>query len=698
MKGFDKKLVAVMDGADKRFVIPVYQRNYDWKKENCRQLLKDLLNVIERNKESHFFGSIVSHTEGADYIIIDGQQRLTTVSLLLLALRDLVKEGLIPCDDNRLVDRITETYLTDKYSDHERKMKLKPVKNDMAAFDKLFDDSKEYDYSSNVTHNYLFFYEEIKKSGVRADDLLNAVKKLVVIDITLGYDDDPQLIFESLNSTGMDLSEADKIRNFVLMGQPQKQQELLYEKYWNRIEGKTGYQVSDFIRQYLTMKTRKWPAISAVYKAFKDFTDEATLKGEELLADMLKFACLYEQIRDASTQHAGVNKVLRRLARLDFSVANPFLFGLLEKVGVGEITPEDASAALEAIESYLFRRAICDVPTSSLNKVFATLHNEILKAIQNDSDYAKALIYILENKVGTGRFPTDAEFVEKVKTRDFYHMHQKNKVYFFDRLVNGDSKEYLDVEKAMLADEGGLTVEHVMPQTLSASWKRYLGEDAVKIHETLVHRIANLTLTAYNSTYSNRSFNEKLTIEHGFKDSPLPINKWIAEQQEWKEAQLVARCDLMADLFCKLWAYPSTTFEPASKSKLEYGLDEGADLTGTVIASFTMLGSKYQVSSWKEAAELILTQLCELDTAVMRKLAEQEGTPTTGTYLGVDKEGEPKWCDIGHEVYAYLSTSTRQKIRLIESCVTAVGLDLEDITFEIYPTEDEEKSQAATEA
>lgn len=688
MKGFDKKLVAVMDGADKRFVIPVYQRNYDWKKDNCRQLLQDLLNVIERGKESHFFGSIVSHTEGSDYIIIDGQQRLTTVSLLLIALRDLVKEDAIPFEDTKLVNRITNTYLTDEYSDHERKMKLKPVKNDMAAFDKLFEGPKEFDYSSNITQNYLFFYEEIKRSGVKADDLLAAIKKLVVIDITLGSDDDPQLIFESLNSTGMDLSEADKIRNYVLMGQPQKTQELLYEKFWNRIEELTRYEVSDFIRQYLTMKTRKWPAMSAVYKAFKDYSESKALAGEELLADMRKFAEYFEQISKANTAHKDVNKVLKRLARLELSVANPFLFGLLDKLGTGEIQPEDAVVALEAIESYLFRRIVCDVPTSALNKVFATLNNEVLKAIEDDSDYVGAVVYILEHKVGSGRFPVDSEFVEKVKTRDFYHMHQKNKIYYFDRLENGNSKEYLDVEQAMLADDDGLSVEHVMPQTLSEAWKRYLGANAIEVHETWVHRIANLTLTAYNSKYSNRSFAEKLTMEHGFKNSPLPLNKWIAEQDEWREEQLEARSELMAEMFLKLWTYPKTAFEPKTKTKLEFGLDEGVDFKGTDIASFTLLGSKYQVNSWKEAADQILGQVCELDPAKMRSLANLSDFP--GTYLDIDREGDHGWNNIGHGIYAYLSTSTRQKIRLIESVFEEVGIDFEDLTFEIYPTETDE--------
>lgn len=228
MKGNSKALLKFMEGSDKRFVIPVYQRNYDWKKENCQQLLNDLIDVIETGRPSHFFGSIVASTEGDDYIIIDGQQRLTTVSLLLLALMNLITEEKVKHDSPRLADKIREEYLIDKWQPDERKIKLKPVKNDMNAFNGLFDLKADYVLDSNVTQNYLFFYEAIEASDVLADDLFEAVKKLVVIDITLEDGDDPQLVFESLNSTGLDLSEADKIRNYILMGLGQKLQERMY--------------------------------------------------------------------------------------------------------------------------------------------------------------------------------------------------------------------------------------------------------------------------------------------------------------------------------------------------------------------------------------------------------------------------------------------------------------------------------------
>ena len=239
MKGSETKFVSYMQGSDKRFVIPVYQRNYDWKTENCKQLYDDLIKVIRRGRKSHFFGSIVSvHNDGEfnEYLVIDGQQRLTTVSLLLLAMYNLMKNGVLTPERSNLAEKIYKTYLIDEWQDDDTRIKLKPVKNDRNAFDKLFDKESEHIPDSNLTINYNYFYSRIQKEEVTLDELYEAVAKLEIINITLHQDDNPQLIFESLNSTGVALSEGDKIRNFILMGLPAKQQNDFYEKYWNKIE------------------------------------------------------------------------------------------------------------------------------------------------------------------------------------------------------------------------------------------------------------------------------------------------------------------------------------------------------------------------------------------------------------------------------------------------------------------------------
>ncbi len=482
----------------------------------------------------------------------------------------------------------------------------------MRAFSSFFDPETDYIRESNITQNYLFFYEAVQASSVLADGLFGAIKKLIVIDITLENGDDPQLIFESLNSTGLHLTEADKVRNYVLMGLDQKLQEKMYEQYWNKIEEQTDYQVSEFIRRYLTLKLGKWPNISGVYQAFKQYVSASRVKTEPLLEDMLIHARFYCQIMGGATGVHSIDLILKRLCLLEMTVINPFLFALMERFNNGRIDEKDMACILAAIESYLFRRLVCEVPTASLNKIFATLNNDALRLIENDGDYANAIVYVLKRKTSTGRFPNDEEFERGVRTRDFYNMRLKNKIYCFNRLENGDSYEVVNVPEMMVAKEHGLSVEHIMPQTLTEAWKKELGNDCALIHETWKNRIANLTLTAYNGEYSNRLFQEKLTMKDGFRESPLPLNRWIGQQTKWTLDELTARNDIMARRFKELWPLPETNFAPIMTPGTQYSLDDDHDFTSTKIASYTFMGTKRYVATWQDAVEGVLSQVCEL--------------------------------------------------------------------------------------
>ena len=376
MKGSEAKLVSYMQGSDKRFIIPVYQRNYDWRIENCKQLYDDLISIIHKERSSHFFGSIVSvHNDGEfnEYLIIDGQQRLTTISLLMLAMYNLMKSGVIIPAQSNLADKIYKTYLIDEWQEDETRIKLKPVKNDSTAFGLLFMNPEDYIQSSNLTINYNFFYSRIQKEEISIDELYTAITKLEIINITLNKDDNPQLIFESLNSTGLALSEGDKIRNYILMGLPTKEQNDYYEKYWNKIELCTNYDVSAFMRDYLSVKQQAIPPISKVYVTFKAYVADKEPETETLLKDLLDYAKWYSILLRGKTEDKKLNACIHRLNRLETTVTRPFFLEVLRMTEKGSpvLSLQDAEEIFLLTEDYLFRRSICDLPTNALRKIKA---------------------------------------------------------------------------------------------------------------------------------------------------------------------------------------------------------------------------------------------------------------------------------------------------------------------------------------
>ena len=620
MKGTASHLLEFLEGARKRFIIPVYQRNYDWKLDNCKQLFDDLVSVIKEEKATHFFGSIVSYAHSRDEVIlIDGQQRITTISLIFIALINAIKKGECIPEDSKLAEILEYTYIVDKYRKDERKVRLKPFRDDCTAFDRLiYNETAEYIQDSNVTINYNYFYERIVHSReLTPDELYRAIDCLEIIDIELEpkHGDNPQLIFESLNSTGLDLTEADKIRNFVLMNLPPDIQEQFYDKYWNKIEKCSGDELDGFVRNYLTIKQGTIPNQRKIYFVFKEYT-KLHHNIEDILQEMLVYANTYQDIKNFQVGDKETNDIAKRLELLDMTVAYPFLMAFLVYAKEVKLDMSEIYAVFSCIEIFIFRRLMCDLPTNALNKIFATLHDAVLKNKRETDSYSSVLIYILESKKLSGTFPKDDEFINGLTTKKVYSMQAKNKMYIFERLENGSSKEKNDVVGNI--EDGTLTIEHIMPQTLSNIWKQELGVEWESIQEKWLHTLPNLTLTGYNIKYSNRPFSEKRDMENGFKQSGLRLNHYIAKFDKWGEYELEQRKQELSHIAKSIWGYPTTTFEPEVQNDDIVSLSEDNGIsTGRKIQYYIFQKEREPVDEWSEMMWNVINKLYIINPSLL---------------------------------------------------------------------------------
>ena len=682
MKGEAQPLIKYFDGSDKRVIIPLYQRNYDWKEENCEQLFQDLIKLHNSDRKSHFFGSIVSSIQFGteDIFIIDGQQRITTVSLLLIAMVNAKKDGLIEATDAKLVEKIFKRYLVDEYQEDERKVKLKPIKKDMQAFDALLYKPKDqYIKESNVTRNYDFFYDKITRAGLTLDELFETIKKLEVINIRLDEDDDPQLIFESLNSTGLDLSEADKIRNYLLMSLALVEQDNLYTRFWNPIEEFTKYEPSSFVRDYLTMKQGKIGRIDKIYFIFKEYAETANIDRATLLEDMYHYAKIYNHVDTAKVGTDKLNRKLNQLRTLDSTIAYPFFMAFFDYASKVELAETEIYQVLDVIEAYWARRIICNLPSNALNKVFATLHRDVLNYVDKSSGYSTnsyidVLTYVLLKKGGSSVFPSDDEVKGDFKTRQVYKMPVNARMFILERMENQDNNERHDVVKELT--EKNITIEHIMPQTLSSKWKATLGDDWERIHEQYLHTMANLTLTGYNSQYSNLTFIEKRNMQKGFKDSAFRLNNFVKSCEQWTETELKARQKELQNVFMRLWPMPTTSFEPLRREAESASLDdEDYEFTGKKLQAYILHGVRYTVNTWKE----MLIQVC--GHILIEKRSTIEWLCANEKYGFSTTQGDGR-CEFVTGMYVWTDNSTATKINILHGMFEECNISASELVFE----------------
>lgn len=563
---------------NKQFIIPVYQRFYSWDIEQCRRLWDDIVAMQKEGKQGHFVGSIVNIAEQAmptgvqKYMIIDGQQRITTLSLLLIALRDYALKHLEDTTIN--ARRIDNMLLKNEYENGDERFKLLLTESDREVLISLIDQKPiKENTNSRILVNYEFFVKCIESQKLSPADIYESIGKLQIVNITLDRTiDDAQAIFESLNSTGKELTESDLIRNYVLMGLEPQEQNYVYEHLWRPMELLFEYDKQEavmdrFFKDYLTMKQTRIPKVDYIYEEFKKYHLNCEFSSiRDLCADLYKFAQYYTDMVFARSENETLKSLYQDINSLKMEVAYPFLLKVHNDYALNIITLDELIEIIKLCISYVFRRNICDIPTNSLNKTFATLKNEI----RND-DYLNSIkaFFVLRDDYKV--FPTDERFASVFASRDIYNMRVRN--YILRHLEMFNNKCNVVVEN--------YTIEHIMPQNqnLSEEWKVMLGENWQEVQKTYLHTIGNLTLTVYNSEMSDRPFEKKMNMDGGFKQSALRLNSYLVMQSEWNETKIKERATELTEKALKIWEYPTMTeeellpyIEPEKKEE-KYNID-----------------------------------------------------------------------------------------------------------------------------
>lgn len=563
MKANELQIITFLQAVNVQFVIPVYQRNYDWKNAECKELLNDIMSVETEDRGTHFIGSIVFIHEGTystsevkELVIIDGQQRLTTINILYVALYRFAKENSKTQDAERLYNM----FLTNQYVQNESsKLKLKQTDTNSLAFQAIMRGTQnEFGTFSNVIENYNYFRSAINEDNFEV--ILRGLNRLIFVEISLERDkDDPQRIFESLNSTGLDLSQSDLIRNFILMDLPPKDQNRIFETIWNPIEEnakdivKQSSLVSDFIRDYLTLRNKKIPNKNKVYAEFKSlYSNKKEDAYHQELENIKSLSVHYKKLVNPSTvSDASIRKELEYINRLEINVAYPFLLQVFEDTENGLLSKEDLIKILKLIQSYAWRRFIVGLPTNALNKIFMSLYAEV-----DTEEYYDSVAKVLLKKKGSAKFPSNEDIKTALKDKDLYNTQPKNRNYLFEMLENYNNREYVNT------NHENITVEHIFPRNPNEVWSTDLSsDDYFLFKEKYVNTIANLTLSGNNGALSNKSFLAKKEMnkdggEQGYIFSRLWLNGYLKSIDNWNIANYEERLNIICDRFLNIWEYP----------------------------------------------------------------------------------------------------------------------------------------------
>ena len=647
MQAKETKFQELIEGT-KQFVVPLYQRIYSWQESEWKILLEDIKEIYENETpRPHFIGSIVtiptiSVPEGVTkYLLIDGQQRITTIFILLTVIRDLCQN-----DGTSLADEITNTLLVNQYKKNLEYYKLLPTQSDREAFNGILSQNKIE--NSLLTKAYNYFKKQIIRYNFNYEKIKNIITNYFsVVSIVLDPDDNPYLVFESLNAKGRKLEQADLIRNYFLMVIHVDEQEKIYNELWFPVQELLQESLTEFIRHFL-MKDGGNIKQNEIYYTIKNQINSQNVK--EQLKEIYTYSTYYDKIlHPKNEQNPYIQKYLIRLNTFEVTTAYPLLLYFYNKFSTNKISQENFINILATLENYLVRRFICNYPSNQLNKIFSSI--QPLLANINNEEIVKEFKRILQNK----KYPTDDEFNNAFLQMDYYAGGERiSKIKFILQAIE-DSFSH----KEFISNEN-LTIEHIMPQTLTKTWKQSLGEEWENTHTLYVHNIGNLTLTAYNSELSNKNFDEKKII---LSNSHLELNKYFTTIQSWGKEEIIKRNEELCNQALTIWNYFGDNNKPNITNK------------NTTKPNYLYIrGSKIQVDSWREVLVKTLNNIYDIAPEDFNNII----APKYKKYLNQNKEELRKYKELTNGYYVEVNLNAKEIQRLCYNITQDLNLSQED--------------------
>lgn len=596
------KLVELLGDA-RQYLVPLFQRPYSWERQEWQTLWNDITDLCEtENSRPHFFGAVVliparSVPEGVTkYSLIDGQQRLTTISLLFAALRQVAKQK----REERLAEEVFKRFLINEFAEGNDYFKLLPTQSDREHYKNIILGQISPDDDSRLAIAYRYFESQIRKSEYELKKIKEAVERaLSIVRVLLDEREDPYVVFESLNAKGRSLSQADLIRNYFLMKIPTNQQEKIYDEFWRPMEEMLGEKnLTEFIRHYLILRNGSFVNQREVYLNLKDYVEQGNESAVEELKILSRFSTYYAKILELLAESdSDIARFLHRLNRLEVTTAYPFLLGCYEDYTHQTISGEEFLEILKSLENFIVRRFVCGVPTNQLNRIFAPLYRQVKES-------SPPLVESVKNILETRGYPKDYEFERNLREAKLYGSGDRKKKTRF--ILETIEESFGHREPVNLQD---LQIEHIMPQKLTPWWEKQLGENYEFVHETLLDTLGNLTLTGYNASLSNSDFNEK---KSWYEESHLELNRYFADVETWCEADIQLRSQELAKRCLTIWSYfGKQNIQEQVSDENEQGytfetMHNGDYLTGQVLELFEDLQDK--IMGLGEVKEEILKQ------------------------------------------------------------------------------------------